>query len=67
MEVPMDPSTFNTQMVEIVPPQGSPKEGWFPDASGSTPPGTLRCWDGQAWTGELHSQESQPLVHGAAA
>lgn len=28
----------------------SPGAGWYPDPSGVFPPGTLRYWDGKAWT-----------------
>ena len=58
MELHMEPSIFVTGMVETVPLQGVYEMGWFPDTSGSTPPGTLRRWDGDAWTAELHSQAS---------
>jgi len=63
----MESSTVFTQMVEIVPLRGLPEAGWFPDASGSTPPGTLRCWDGHALTAELRPQASEPLAHRSAA
>jgi hypothetical protein len=63
----MEPSTFIPQLVETVPLRSLPTKGWFPDASGSTPPGTLRYWDGHAWTADIHAQESQPVPHGSAA
>jgi Protein of unknown function (DUF2510) len=63
----MEPSTFIIQMAETVPLQGLPKVAWFPDTSGSTPPGTLRCWDGHGWTAELHEPANQPFPHGSAA
>lgn len=63
----MEPSTDITSVVETVPLRVLPQAGWFPDASGSTPPGTVRCWDGHAWTAELRPPASEPLAHGSAA
>jgi hypothetical protein len=63
----MESSTVITQVVETVPLRVLPQVGWFPDASGSTPPGTLRRWDGHAWTAELRPEASEPLAHGSAA
>jgi hypothetical protein len=42
------------QMSETAPLRDVAKAGWFPDTSGTTLPGTLRWWDGQAWTADLH-------------
>jgi len=55
------------QMSETVTLEDVPTEGWFPDASGLEPPGTLRYWDGHAWTANIRTQESQPFPHGSAA
>jgi hypothetical protein len=55
------------QMVEAVPLEYVPVEGWFPDASGLTAPGTLRYWDGQGWTAKTRAAASQSFPHGSVA
>lgn len=55
------------QLVETVPLEDVPTEGWFPDASVSTAPGTLRYWDGRVWTANTRPEASQSFTHGSAA
>jgi Protein of unknown function (DUF2510) len=55
------------QMVETVRLEEAPVEGWFPDASGFSPPGTLRYWDGHAWTAKTREAASQSFPHGSVA
>lgn len=40
-------------------PPGSTPAGWYPDTN---QPGTLRYWDGTAWTEHTHAQAQQPGV-----
>ena len=48
----------------LAPAQELRLAGWLPDTWGSTLPGTMRWWDGNAWTVDLQLQASSLLLHG---